>query len=58
MVRHDAKEAITTVNDAVPTTKGTRVSALINNNGTVLVPGLVLGLNRDTGHRRLQGWYA
>jgi hypothetical protein len=32
------------VNDAIPTTKGTRVSALINDNGTVLVPGLVLNL--------------
>ncbi len=40
--------------DAVPTTKGTRVVALVYNAGTVLVPGIVLGLAPGTRNHRLR----
>src|SRR2546421_7073295 len=40
---HQQSKEVTAVNDAVPTTTGTRVTALVNETGTVLVPGIVLG---------------
>jgi len=51
---HQQSKEVTAVNDAVPTTKGTRVTALVNDHGTVLVPGIVLGLTHDTARHRLQ----
>jgi hypothetical protein len=53
-VVHQQSKEVTAVNDAVPTTKGTRVTALVNETGTVLVPGIVLGLTHDTARHRLQ----
>src|SRR5262249_3582484 len=52
-VYQQPKEVITVVNDAVPTTKGTRVAALVHDTGTVLVPGIVLGLTPGARRHRL-----
>ncbi len=41
------------MSDTVPTTRGTRVSALVNDGGTVLVPGIVLSLERGQRHSQL-----
>ena len=40
--------------DAIATAAGTRVSALVNDAGTALVPGIVLGLVPGEHHQRLQ----
>jgi hypothetical protein len=51
---YQPKEVITTMNEAVSITAGTRVSALIYDGGTVLVPGIVLDCAPGARNQRLR----